>query len=136
MRLVLLPLLVVLLVGVVIADEDYYKILGVEKDADDRTIRKAFKKLAIQKHPDKNKDNPGAHAEFVKINKAYEVLKDEEMRKRYDQYGEKGLEDGFQGGNTYQSWQFYNENFGELSRYEFIDGNGREEKRTESLKTP
>uniref|UniRef100_A0A158PBG7 DnaJ homolog subfamily C member 10 n=1 Tax=Angiostrongylus cantonensis TaxID=6313 RepID=A0A158PBG7_ANGCA len=100
------------LVAMASSDEDYYKLLGIEKDADDRTIRKAFKKLAIQKHPDKNKDNPNAHAEFVKINKAYEVLKDEEMRKKYDQYGEKGLEDGFQGGNNYQSWQFYNENFG------------------------
>ncbi|KIH60236.1 thioredoxin [Ancylostoma duodenale] len=59
-----------------------------------------------------SEDNPEAHAEFVKINKAYEVLKDEETRKKYDQFGEKGLEDGFQGGNNYQSWQFYNENFG------------------------
>nr|CDJ88120.1 Heat shock protein DnaJ and Thioredoxin domain containing protein [Haemonchus contortus] len=112
MRSALLVLLIALLLELVITDEDYYKILGVAKDADDRTIRKAFKKLAMHKHPDKNKDNPNAHAEFVKINKAYEVLKDEDLRKRYDQYGEKGLEDGFQGGNNYQSWQFYNENFG------------------------
>ncbi|VDO77075.1 unnamed protein product [Haemonchus placei] len=116
MRSALLVLLIALLLELVVTDEDYYKILGVAKDADDRTIRKAFKKLAMQKHPDKNKDNPNAHAEFVKINKAYEVLKDEDLRKRYDQYGEKGLEEGFQGGNNYQSWQFYNENFGELLR--------------------
>ncbi|CAB3407971.1 unnamed protein product [Caenorhabditis bovis] len=92
--------------------EDYYELLGVDRDADDRTIRKAFKKLAIKKHPDRNKDDPNAHAEFVKINKAYEVLKDENLRKKYDQYGEKGLEDGFNGGDNYQSWQFYNDNFG------------------------
>ncbi|CAL2027837.1 unnamed protein product [Caenorhabditis brenneri] len=92
--------------------EDYYELLGVDRDADDRTIRKAFKKLAIKKHPDRNTDNPKAHDEFVKINKAYEVLKDENLRKKYDQFGEKGLEDGFQGGNNYQSWQFYNDNFG------------------------
>ncbi|CAJ0595479.1 unnamed protein product [Cylicocyclus nassatus] len=107
-----ISLLILVLCTTTLADEDYYKLLGIERDADDRTIRKAFKKLAIQKHPDKNTDNPKAHAEFVKINKAYEVLKDEETRKKYDQFGEKGLEDGFQGGNTYQSWQFYNENFG------------------------
>ncbi|KHJ92232.1 hypothetical protein OESDEN_07886, partial [Oesophagostomum dentatum] len=116
-----IALLILGLAVAVISEEDYYKLLGIERDADDRTIRKAFKKLAIQKHPDKNKDphifidfqdNPQAHAEFVKINKAYEVLKDEETRKKYDQFGEKGLEDGFQGGNTYESWQFYNENFG------------------------
>ncbi|WKX89141.1 hypothetical protein Q1695_008638 [Nippostrongylus brasiliensis] len=112
MRLAFQLLLVLLSVARVLPAEDYYKLLGIEKDADDRTIRKAFKKIAIQKHPDKNKDNPNAHAEFVKINRAYEVLKDEEMRKKYDQYGEKGLEDGFQAGNNYQSWQFYNENFG------------------------
>ncbi|ETN75942.1 protein disulfide-isomerase domain protein [Necator americanus] len=107
-----ISLLFLVLTVLVVADEDYYKLLGIERDADDRTIRKAFKKLAIQKHPDKNKDNPNAHAEFVKINKAYEVLKDEETRKKYDQFGEKGLENGFNGGNNYQSWQFYNENFG------------------------
>ncbi|CAJ0577647.1 unnamed protein product, partial [Mesorhabditis spiculigera] len=91
---------------------DYYEILGVAKDADDRTIRKAFKKLAIQKHPDKNKDNPEAHAEFLKINRAYEVLKDEELRKKFDQYGEKGLADDFNPNQNFQSWQFYNDNFG------------------------
>ncbi|KAE9553345.1 hypothetical protein FO519_003458 [Halicephalobus sp. NKZ332] len=92
--------------------EDYYEMLGIQRDADDRTIRKAFKKLAIQKHPDKNKDDPAAHDEFVKLNRAYEVLKDEELRKKYDQYGEEGLKDDFQGGNQYQSWQFYRDNFG------------------------
>jgi len=96
----------------VILAEDYYEMFGIPKDADDRTIRKAFKKLAMQKHPDKNKDNPAAHDEFVKINRAYEVLKDEELRKKYDQYGEEGLKDDFQGGNQYQSWQFYRDNFG------------------------
>lgn len=50
-----IPLLFLVLTVAVIADEDYYKLLGIERDADDRTIRKAFKKLAIQKHPDKNK---------------------------------------------------------------------------------
>ncbi|KIH60237.1 DnaJ domain protein [Ancylostoma duodenale] len=50
-----IPLLILVLTVAVIADEDYYKLLGIERDADDRTIRKAFKKLAIQKHPDKNK---------------------------------------------------------------------------------
>jgi DnaJ family protein C protein 10 len=92
---------------------DYYELLGVSKDADDRTIRKAFKKLAILKHPDKNKDDLKAHEEFVIINRAYEVLKDEELRKKYDQWGEEGLKDDFQGGNQqYQSYQFYRDNFG------------------------
>ncbi|KAH7726903.1 DnaJ-like protein subfamily C member 10 [Aphelenchoides avenae] len=94
------------------AGEDFYELLGVARDADDRTIRKAFKKIAIQKHPDKNPDDPDAHSTFVRINRAYEVLKDEELRKKYDQWGEEGLKDNFQGGQQYQSWQFYRDNFG------------------------
>ncbi|CAJ0963827.1 unnamed protein product, partial [Mesorhabditis belari] len=105
-------LFALLCIGRIIAGDDYYEILGVQKDADDRTIRKAFKKLAIQKHPDKNKDNPEAHAEFLKINRAYEVLKDEEMRKKFDQYGEAGLADDFNPNQNFQSWQFYRDNFG------------------------
>lgn len=57
-------------------------------------------------------DDKNAHTEFVRLNRAYEVLMDEEMRKKYDQFGEKGLSDDFQGGNQYQSWQFYRDNFG------------------------
>ena len=53
----------------------------------------------------------------MKINRAYEVLKDEELRKKYDQYGEEGLKDDFQGGNQYQSWQFYRDNFGLSNLY-------------------
>ncbi|GMS99610.1 hypothetical protein PENTCL1PPCAC_21785, partial [Pristionchus entomophagus] len=106
-------LLLISLAGLALAAEDFYTILGVAKDADDRTIRRAFKKLAVAKHPDKNPHDKNAHSEFVTINRAYEVLKDEELRKKYDQYGEEGLKDDFQaGGQQYQSWQFYNENFG------------------------
>uniref|UniRef100_A0A0K0FXH9 DnaJ homolog subfamily C member 10 n=1 Tax=Strongyloides venezuelensis TaxID=75913 RepID=A0A0K0FXH9_STRVS len=92
--------------------KDFYELLGVSKDADDRTIRRAFKKLAIKYHPDKNKDDPDAHTKFVKINRAYEVLKDEELRKKYDQFGEEGLDNNFNGGNNYQSYSFYKDKFG------------------------
>ncbi|CAD5208686.1 unnamed protein product [Bursaphelenchus xylophilus] len=96
----------------VLSDTDYYILLGVKRDADDRTIRRAFKKLAITKHPDKDPDNPEAHNEFIKINRAYEVLKDPELRRKYDQFGEKGLKDNQESGNQYQSWEFYNDKFG------------------------
>ena len=60
-------------------------------------------------------DKPEAHEEFVIINRAYEVLKDEELRKKYDQWGEEGLKDDFNGGgNQYQSYQFYRDNFGKF----------------------
>ncbi|KAK0067173.1 dnaJ subfamily C member 10 [Biomphalaria pfeifferi] len=97
---------------VVDAGEDYYAMLGVNKEASVKEIRKAFKKLAISKHPDKNTDDPEAHNVFIKINRAYEVLKDEDLRKKYDQYGEEGLKDDFQRGRSYESWQWYQQNFG------------------------
>ncbi|CAD5206006.1 unnamed protein product [Bursaphelenchus okinawaensis] len=97
---------------IILSDADYYKLLGVKRNADDRTIRRAFKKLAITKHPDKDPDNPNAHDEFIKINRAYEVLKDPELRRKYDQFGEKGLKDDQGAGNQYQSWDFYNDKFG------------------------
>ena len=71
--------------------EDFYKLLGVRKNADNREIRKAFKKLALKYHPDKNSEDD-AHEKFLKINRAYEILKDEETRKKYDLFGEDGLD--------------------------------------------
>ena len=67
---------------------DYYKVLGVAKDATQEDIKKAYRKLAKQYHPDLNKDNPQAKARFQEINEANEVLGDPEKRRRYDEYGE------------------------------------------------
>lgn len=60
------------------------------------------------------KDDPKAHEKFVRINRAYEVLKDEELRKKYDMHGEEGLKEGGPSGSGYQSWNFYKQNFGLL----------------------
>lgn len=60
-------------------------------------------------------DDPEAHDNFLKINRAYEVLKDEDMRKKFDMHGEEGLKDDFHGGNRYESWKFYQEEFGKFS---------------------
>ncbi|OAY74304.1 DnaJ protein ERDJ3A [Ananas comosus] len=81
---------------------DPYKVLGVDKNASQRDIQKAFHKLSLQYHPDKNKAK-GAQEKFAEINNAYEILSDEEKRKNYDLYGdEKGTpvyDAGFNGGN-------------------------------------
>lgn len=90
---------------------DFYDLLGITRDASKSEIRRAFKKVALEKHPDKNTDDPKAHEVFTKINKAYETLKDDELRKKYDTYGEEGLKDDHFS-NQYQSWNFYNEQFG------------------------
>ena len=70
--------------------KDYYKILGVSKDSDLKTIKKAYHKKAIKYHPDKNK-SPNAKSLFQEISEAYEVLSSPEKRKIYDNYGEDGL---------------------------------------------
>ncbi len=67
--------------------KDYYKILGVNRDADDKTIKKAYRKLARQYHPDVNPDNKQAEEKFKDINEAYEVLSDPAKRTKYDQLG-------------------------------------------------
>ena len=66
---------------------DYYKILGVDKNATPQEIRKAFRKQAKKYHPDVNKDDPNAQEKFQAINEANEVLSDPEKRKQYDEYG-------------------------------------------------
>ncbi|PWT99052.1 MAG: molecular chaperone DnaJ [Bacteroidetes bacterium] len=66
---------------------DYYKILGIAKDASQEDIKKAYRKLARQFHPDLNPNNKDAHKKFQQINEANEVLSDPESRKKYDQYG-------------------------------------------------
>ncbi|KAL7169614.1 hypothetical protein ACSBR2_034618 [Camellia fascicularis] len=83
---------------------DPYKVLGVERNASQREIQKAFHKLSLQYHPDKNK-NKGAQEKFAEINNAYDILSDEEKRKNYDLYGDEkgnpGFDAGDQGGYTY-----------------------------------
>ncbi|XP_012583855.1 PREDICTED: dnaJ homolog subfamily C member 10 [Condylura cristata] len=102
---------IVYLAVLVGTEQDFYSLLGVSKTASSREIRQAFKKLALKLHPDKNPNNPNAHSDFLKINRAYEVLKDEDLRKKYDKYGEKGLADNQEGGQ-YESWNYYRYDFG------------------------
>ena len=81
------------LIALPIADagRDYYSILGVGRDADDKAIKKAYRKLAMKWHPDKNAGNEEqAEKRFTEIANAYEVLSDAEKRKLYDQFGEEG----------------------------------------------
>ena len=68
--------------------DNYYKILGISKTADKNTIKKAYRKLAVKYHPDKNKNDPNAAELFKKINQAYSILSDKEKRRQYDTFGE------------------------------------------------
>ena len=76
------------------ASKDYYSILGVSKNATDVDIKKAYRKLALQHHPDKNKGNKESEEKFKEVTKAYEVLSDPQKRQTYDQFGEAAFEQG------------------------------------------
>ncbi len=81
------------------SDFDYYEILEVSKSADKSAIKKAYRKMAMKYHPDKNPDDKEAEEKFKAVNEAYQVLSDEEKRSIYDRYGKAGLE-GHGGGRS------------------------------------
>jgi len=72
--------------------KDYYEILGVGRSADKDEIKKAYRKLALKYHPDKNPDNKDAEDHFKEVNGAYEVLSNDDKRRRYDQFGHAGVD--------------------------------------------
>ena len=73
---------------------DYYEVLGVNRDASEEEIKKAYRKLAMKHHPDRNPDNPKAEEHFKEAKTAYEILSDAQKRTAYDQYGHAGVEQG------------------------------------------
>lgn len=77
------------------AKRDYYEVLGIEKNASESEIKKAYRRLAMKYHPDKNKDDKIAEEKFKESSEAYEVLSDQNKRSKYDQFGHAGLEGAF-----------------------------------------
>jgi curved DNA-binding protein len=92
--------------------KDLYEILGVPRDADRDTIRKAYRKLARQNHPDLNPGDKAAEARFKEISKAWEVLEDAERRRNYDEFGEVSLESGFDAEKARQAREAFGARFG------------------------
>lgn len=98
---------------------DYYEVLGVNKSASADEIKKAFRKAAVQHHPDKE---GGDETKFKEINEAYEVLKDQQKRQRYDQFGHAGVggaSGGSSGGNPFEGFGGFN---GQNVNFDFGDG--------------
>lgn len=78
--------------------QDFYRVLGVERDASNEDIKKAYRKLAMQFHPDRNPGNSQAEHKFKEVNQAYEILKDSQKRAAYDRFGHAAFEGGGDGG--------------------------------------
>merc|ERR1712241_189794 len=112
----------ILLFSVVNAGRDFYKILGVKKNANTNTIKKAYRKLAKELHPDRNTDDPNANEKFQDLSAAYEVLSDEEKRKVFDKGGEELLkkQEGGGGGGASPFGDF----FGGFDPFGDFFGNG------------
>ncbi|MGH1403061.1 MAG: molecular chaperone DnaJ [Alphaproteobacteria bacterium] len=87
------------------ADKDFYKVLGVDQSASADELKKAYRKLAMKYHPDQNKDNPDAEEKFKQISEAYDILKDDQKRAAYDQYGSAAF-DGSMGGGGHPGGGF------------------------------
>ena len=86
--------------------EDYYKLLGVQKTATKAELKKAFRKLAMKYHPDKNINNKAAEEKFKKINEAYAVLSDDKKRKQYDTFGAEGFSKRFSQEDIFRGFDF------------------------------
>ncbi len=81
---------------------DYYEVLGVSQDAEKGAIKKAYRKLAMEHHPDKNPDDQGAEEKFREAAEAYEILSDDQKRQRYNQYGHAGVSGQSQGFSSHE----------------------------------
>ena len=112
---------------------DYYEVLGVSKNADAAAIKKAYRKLALQYHPDKNPGDKEAEEKFKEAAEAYDVLSNEEKRRRYDQFGHAGMGSGaggFGGGMSMDDiFSHFGDIFGSFGGFGGFGGGGRSARR-------
>lgn len=88
------------------SNKDYYKILGVNKSASTEEIKKAYRKLAMKHHPDRNKDNKAAEEKFKEVSEAYAVLSDPEKKKQYDMFGAEGFQRRYSQEDIFSGFDF------------------------------
>ena len=104
---------------------DYYEVLGVSKNASEDELKKSYRKLAMQYHPDRNKDNPEAAEKFKELSEAYAILSDADKRRAYDQMGHAAFEGGAGGGGGFGGFDFGGGGFGGFEDiFEMFGGGG------------
>ncbi len=115
---------------------DYYEILGIDKNSDSKEVKKAYRKLAMKYHPDKNA-NPDAEDKFKEINEAYEILSDDNKRKQYDQFGHGAFDNqqsgGFSGG--FEGFGGFSDIFGDFFGGGFGNKNKNQPQKGEDYQT-
>src|SRR6478672_6291790 len=107
---------------------EFYGVLGVERTASDDEIKKAYRKLAMTYHPDRNNGSKEAEERFKEITEAYDVLRDPQKRAAYDRYGEAGLRSGgagYQHVDLSEALGIFMRDFGNLSGFEVLSGRGQ-----------
>ena len=109
------------------AKRDYYEILGVERSADEREIKKAYKRLAMKFHPDRNPDNQEAEEKFKEAKEAYEILTDAQKRAAYDKFGHAGVDPNQAGPGGFGGGADFGDVFGDI--FGDIFGGGRRSQR-------
>ena len=111
------------------AKQDYYELLGVDRNASESELKSAFRKMAMKYHPDRNPDNPDAEKSFKEVNEAYDILKDGQKRAAYDQFGHGAFEGGMGGGGNPQGFasgfsDIFDQMFGDLGGGRRSNNNG------------
>ena len=114
-----------------VSKRDYYEVLGVGRDADESAIKSAYRKLALQHHPDRNPDDPAAEEKFKEASEAYSVLSDPQKRAAYDRYGHAGLQATGAGGFDPGAFADFSDILGDFFGFGDLFGGGRRRTRAQ-----
>src|SRR3954449_9205604 len=107
-----------------VTKRDYYEVLGVERGADDQTIKSSYRKLALKYHPDRNPGDQEAEERFKEAAEAYSVLSDSQKRATYDRFGHQGLQGAANSGVNPDAFSDFSDIFGDFFGINDIFGGG------------